>query len=320
MNFPLHLLDDRAMETLEKTAENNWPVLNLHDWLATRDTLHMWLQIVGKVRFIKTPWINHSWHATLYVTSRGLTTSPIPHGNREFQIDLDFVSHRLAITASDGASGGFALESQSVATFYHRLMGELVRLDLPVHIVARPNEVPEAIPFPEDELHREYDPHAANRFWRALIQVERVMLQFRARFIGKCSPIHLFWGAMDLAVTRFSGRRAPPHPGGIPNLPDRVTREAYSHEVSSCGFWTGTPPVDYPAFYAYAYPEPSGFAEVPIRPGGAFYSRDFREFILPYDRVRESSTPDEALLEFLQSTYEAAADLAAWDRVALERR
>jgi hypothetical protein len=297
-----------------------WPELELHEWLATRDTFHRWLQIIGKVRLVQTPWINHSWHATLYVTSRGLTTSTIPHGQRMFQIDLDLTDHRLLVHASDGRSGGFALAPQTVAAFYRRLMDELVRLDLPVRIDARPNEVPEPIPFPADEVHRDYDPDAANRFWRILVQVERVMLPFRARFIGKCSPIHLFWGAMDLAVTRFSGRSAPPHPGGIPNLPDRVTREAYSHEVSSCGFWAGTPPVDYPAFYSYAYPDPPGFADVRVRPDGAFYSADLREFILPYARVRESSTPDQTLLEFLQSTYEAAADLGRWDRAALERR
>jgi hypothetical protein len=301
-------------------AVGSWPALELNEWVATRDTLHMWLQIVGKVRLIQTPWINHSWHATLYVTPRGLTTSPIPHGDREFQIDLDLIDHRLEITASDARRGGFALGPQTVASFYHRLMGELVRLDLPVRIVARPNEVPDPIPFPVDEVHREYDAEAANRFWRMLLQSERAMRQFRSRFIGKCSPIHLFWGAMDLAVTRFSGRAAPTHPGGIPNLPDRVTREAYSHEVCSCGFWSGTPPVDYPAFYAYAYPEPPGFAEARVRPDGAFYSADFHEFILPYARVRESSSPDETLLEFLQSTYEAAADLGRWDRAALERR
>ena len=296
-----------------------WPELELHEWLATRDTFHRWLQIIGKVRLVQTPWINHSWHATLYVTSRGLTTSTIPHGQRVFQIDLDLTDHRLLVHASDGRSGGFALAPQTVAAFYRRLMDELVRLDLPVRIDDRPNEVPEPIPFPADEVHRDYDPDAANRFWRILVQVERVMLAFRSRFIGKCSPIHLFWGAMDLAVTRFSGRSAPPHPGGIPNLPDRVTREAYSHEVSSCGFWSGTPPVDYPAFYSYAYPDPPGFADVRVRPDGAFYSADLREFILPYARVRESSTPDQTLLEFLQSTYEAAADLGLWDRPALER-
>ena len=297
-----------------------WPALELHEWVSTRDTLHMWLQIIGKVRLIQSPWINHSWHATFYVTSRGLTTSPIPHGDREFEIDLDLVDHRLAVRSSDGRSSGFALEPQTVAAFYRRLMDELVRLDLPVRIVARPNEVAEAIPFAKDEVHRDYDRDAVNRFWRMLVQTELVMMPFRARFIGKCSPIHLFWGGMDLALTRFSGRKAPLHPGGIPNLPDRVTQEAYSHEVSSCGFWSGTPPVDYPAFYAYAYPEPTGFADARVRPDGAFYSPDLREFILPYARVRESAKPDDTLRDFLQSTYEAAADLGKWNRAALERQ
>ena len=297
-----------------------WPALELHEWVSSRDTLHMWLQIIGKVRLIQSPWINHSWHATFYVTSRGLTTSPIPHGDREFEIDLDLVDHRLAVRSSDGRSSGFALEPQTVSAFYRRLMDELVRLDLPVRIVARPNEVAEAIPFAKDEVHRDYDRDAVNRFWRMLVQTELVMMPFRARFIGKCSPIHLFWGGMDLALTRFSGRKAPLHPGGIPNLPDRVTQEAYSHEVSSCGFWSGTPPVDYPAFYAYAYPEPTGFADARVRPDGAFYSPDLREFILPYARVRESAKPDDTLSDFLQSTYEAAADLGKWDRAALERQ
>jgi hypothetical protein len=297
-----------------------WPRLELSEWLSTRDTLHMWLQIVGKVRLVQTPWINHSWHATVYVTSRGLTTSLIPHGTRQFQIDLDFIDHRLDVTATDGRRGGFALEPMTVAAFHKRLMDALAGLDLPVHIVDRPNEVADPIAFPLDDVHRAYDPGAVNRFWRMLVQVQRVMLQFRVRFIGKCSPIHLFWGAMDLAVTRFSGRGAPAHPGGVPNLPDRVTREAYSHEVSSCGFWSGTPPIDYPAFYAYAYPEPPGFGEVRVGPDGAFYSPDLREFILPYEQVRTSATPDETLLAFFQSTYEAAADLARWDRAALERR
>jgi hypothetical protein len=301
------------------TVDTTWPALELHEWIGTRDTLHHWLQIAGKVRFTQTPWINHSWHATFYVTARGVTTSPIPHGSREFQIDFDFVDHRLVISTSDGRTGGFALGPQTVAAFYRRLMDELNRLDLPVRIVAKPNEIPEPIPFAEDELHREYDPDPVNRFWRILVLTQRVMLQFRARFQGKCSPIHLFWGAMDLAVTRFSGRTAPPHPGGIPNLPDRVTREAYSHEVSSCGFWAGTAPIDYPAYYAYAYPSPAGFADAKVRPDGAFYSKDFGEFILPYARVRESAAPDATLLEFFQSTYEAAADLGGWDRKALER-
>jgi hypothetical protein len=298
---------------------HTWPALELNEWAATRDTLHMWLQIIGKVRLVQSPPINHSWHTTLYVTSRGLTTSPVPHGEREFEIHLDLIDHRLAITSSDGGVGGFPLRAQTVAAFYDRLMSELTKLGLPVRIAVKPNEVPDPIPFPRDEIHKDYDAEAVNRFWRMLVQAERVMTQFRSRYIGKSSPVHLFWGAMDLAVTRFSGRPAPTHPGGIPHLPDQITREAYSHEVSSCGFWPGTPPVGYPAFYAYAYPEPPGFAAAPLRPDGAFYSSDFREFILPYDRVRESATPDQTLLQFLQSTYEAAANLGKWDRAALER-
>lgn len=297
----------------------DWPALTLNEWIDTRDTLHMWLQIVGKVRLTQTPPINHSWHTTLYVTSRGLTTSPIPHGDRTFQIDLDLIAHRLVIADNDGGLGGFPLEPQSVATFYRRLMSELDRMQLAVRIFATPNEIPDPLPFASDETHRAYDGDAVNRFWRILVQADRVMKAFRSRFIGKCSPVHLFWGAMDLAVTRFSGRLAPPHPGGIPNLPDRITREAYSHEVSSCGFWAGTPPVDYPAFYAYAYPEPPGFAAARVQPAQAFYSADLHEFILPYDVVRNSATPDETLFEFLQSTYETAANLGAWDRKALER-
>jgi Family of unknown function (DUF5996) len=305
---------------MPQSAERSWPALELREWAATRDTLHLWLQVIGKVRLAQTPWLNHSWHATSYVTARGLTTSLIPHGNRQFQIDLDLFDHRLSIEATDGRRGGFALTPQSVSAFYHRLMHELTKLDLPVAIVARPNELPEATPFSKDTAPRTYDPDATHKFWLMLVQAQRVMLEFRSRFLGKCSPIHLFWGAMDLAVTRFSGRSAPPHPGGIPNLPDRVTREAYSHEVSSCGFWAGTPPVDYPAFYAYSYPEPAGFAEARVGPEGAFYHPDFREFVLPYARVRESSTPDETLLEFFQTTYEAGANLGKWDRDALERK
>ncbi len=296
-----------------------WPELPLEAWTDTLATLHMWTQIVGKVRLVQSPWVNHSWHVTMYVTSRGLTTSPIPHGTRTFEMEFDFIAHQLTIRTGDGQSQQIPLEPQSVATFYARLMAALDALDLHVKIHARPNEVPEAIPFAQDDIHRSYDREYAQRFWRVLVQADRVLKIFRSRFAGKCSPVHFFWGAADLAVTRFSGRTAPEHPGGIPNLPDRITREAYSHEVSSCGFWAGGGPIPYPMFYSYAYPEPSGFANAPVRPARAFYSQDLREFILPYDEVRLAASPDDTLLEFLQTTYEAAANLAAWDRAALER-
>jgi hypothetical protein len=296
-----------------------WPSLPLEAWTGTCETLHLWTQIAGKVRLAQSPWVNHGWHVTLYVTARGLTTSPIPHGFRTFQIDFDFIAHRLLLQSSDGGTGGFALEPQPVAAFYARLMEEMGKLGLHVDIYRWPNEVADPIRFDQDETHRAYDPEYAHRFWRVLVQADRVFKEFRARFIGKCSPVHFFWGAADLAVTRFSGRRAPEHPGGIPYLPDRVTREAYSHEVSSCGFWPGGGAIPHAAFYSYAYPEPAGFSDASIRPGAAFYSPDLREFILPYDAVRQSESPDGTLLDFLQSTYEAAADLAGWDRASLER-
>ncbi len=296
-----------------------WPSLPLEAWSETLATLHLWTQIVGKVRLVQTPWTNHSWHVTLYVTPRGLTTSPIPHGHGSFSIDFDFHSDRLVVRTSDGGEGGFPLEPQSVATFYRRLKEELAKLSLDVPIDPWPNEIADPIRFDRDETHRSYDAEYAHRFWRILVETERVLKIFRARFIGKCSPIHFFWGAADLAVTRFSGRTAPEHPGGIPHLPDWVAREAYSHEVSSCGFWAGGGPVAYPAFYAYAYPEPPGFAEARILPDAASYNTDLREFILPYDAVRTAASPDDALLAFAQSTYEAAANLGKWDRAALER-
>jgi len=296
-----------------------WPSLPFEAWSETYATLHRWTQIVGKVRLAQSPWVNHCWHVTLYVTATGLTTSAIPYGNRTFQIDFDFVKHSLAVHSSDGGSGGLALEPQSVAAFYARLMQEMAKLELHVKIYPKPNEVADAIRFDQDETHCAYDCEYANRFWRILVQADRVFKEFRARFIGKCSPVHFFWGAPDLAVTRFSGRRAPEHPGGMPNLPDWVTREAYSHEVSSCGFWPGGGMIPYAAFYSYAYPEPAGFLEVAVKPGAAFYSPDFREFILPYDVVRQSKSPDSTLLDFLQTTYEAAANLAKWDRTSLER-
>ena len=296
-----------------------WPALPLNAWADTYATLHLWLQIAGKIRLAQSPWINHAWHATLYVTPSGLTTSPIPYGRRAFEIVFDFISHEVSVECNDGGRRAFALEPQSVATFYRRLTEAMEALDLRVRIHKRPSEIADGIPFDQDETHHAYDREYAHRFSQVLVQVDRVLKQFRVEFVGKCSPVHLFWGALDLAVTRFSGRPAPPHPGGIPNLPDWVTREAYSHEVSSCGFWPGGGAIPYPAFYAYAYPEPAGFAQAVVQPQGAFYSTDFREFVLPYDVVRESAEPDAVLRSFLQSTYEAAANLGQWDRQALER-
>lgn len=307
------------MRGLIESDQEAWPSLPFEAWSETCATLHRWIQIVGKIRLVQSPWVNHCWHVTLYVSTSGLTTSAIAYGNRSFQIDFDFIKHRLTVQASDGGSGGFALDPQSVAAFYRRLMQEMARLELEVQIHPKPNEVADAVRFDQDESHCAYDAEYANRFWRVLAQTDRVLKDFRARFIGKCSPVHFFWGAPDLAVTRFSGRRAPEHPGGIPNLPDWVTREAYSHEVSSCGFWPGGGMMPYAAFYSYAYPEPAGFSVAAVKPRAAFYSPDFREFVLPYDVVRQSESPDSTLLEFCQTTYEAAANLAKWDRASLER-
>jgi hypothetical protein len=296
-----------------------WPSLPLEAWRETYRALHLWTQIVGKIRLTQSPWVNHSWHTTLYVTARGLTTSVIPYDSKTFHIDFDFLEHRLWVHSSDGRSVSLALEPQSVATFYRRLMTEMHKLDLGVHINRKPNELAESVPFDEDNTPRPYDAEYANRFWRVLQQADRVFKIFRARFVGKCSPVHFFWGAADLAVTRFSGRKAPQHPGGVPNLPDWIAREAYSHEVSSCGFWPGSGPIPYAAFYSYAYPEPAGFSQAAVKPDDAFYSNDLKEFILPYDAVRQSGSPDDTLLDFLQTTYEGAANLAQWDRTALER-
>lgn len=304
------------MSTLPRSEA--WPELPLEDWAETCATLQLWLQIVGKVRLAQSPPVNHWWHVTLYLTACGLTTSPIPYGERTFQIEFDFTNHQLMLQSSDGRSGRVVLQPQSVARFYASLVAELERLGLHVVIHGMPNEVEHPIAFHKDETHRAYEREHANRFWRILVQADRIFKAFRARFVGKCSPVHFFWGAQDLAVTRFSGRPAPMHPGGIPNLPDWVTREAYSKEVSSCGFWPGGGPIPYAAFYAYAYPEPAGFAAATVAPTGAFYSNELREFILPYDVVRQAESPDDTLLEFLQATYAAAADRAQWDRSALE--
>ena len=296
-----------------------WPSLPLEAWSDTCATLHLWLQIVGKIRHTLSPRLNHCWGDTLYVTARGLTTSPIPYGARVFEIDFDFIEHRLVIRTGEGGVGVMALRPQSVAAFYAQLWSELGKLGLQVKIHAKPNEVADPIAFPQDEKHASYDMDYANRFWRVLLQSDRVFHQFRARFTGKCSPVQFFWGAPDLAVTRFSGRIAPEHPGGIPGLPDKVTRDAYSHVVSSCGFWPGGGAIPYPAFYSYAYPEAAGFADSRVEPGAAFYSKAFREFVLPYDAVRLAAAGDDVLLAFLQTTYEAAATLGGWDRRGLER-
>jgi hypothetical protein len=300
-------------------ATDIWPALPFHEWTATRETLHLWLQIAGKIRWSLSPAINHAWTSTFYVTPTGLTTSPIPAGQGIFQIDFDFLRHRLDIVTSAGGRWELPLTSMTVADFHRQLLDALSQHGISPRFLHRPNELADATPFAADTIHRTYDPEAVTRFWRALVQADRVLKQFRARFIGKCSPVHLFWGAMDLAVTRFSGRTAPEHPGGIPNLPDRVTREAYSHEVSSCGFWPGSAPIEHAAFYSYAYPEPEGFPRARVGPERASYHPELREFVLPYDAVRESKNPDDTLLTFLQSTYEAAADSARWDRAALER-
>ena len=301
-----------------RSPTEQWPALPYAAWKDTCATLHLWTQIVGKIRLAQTPWINHSWHVTLYVTPRGLTTSPIPYDGRAFQIDFDFIDHALLIEASDGEVKWLPLAAMPVADFYDRLMAALAELQIRVRIHGRPNELPDPIPFREDREHAAYDSDYAHRFWRVLLQVDRVFKQFRTSFLGKASPTHFFWGSFDHAVTRFSGRKAPAHPGGIPNLPDAVTREAYSHEVSSAGFWPGGGAIDYPAFYSYAYPAPEGFAAAPVRPNAAFFHEAMGEFILPYDAVREAAAPDATLLEFLQSSYEAAANAAGWDRAALE--
>ena len=299
--------------------DETWPALPFDAWRDTCATLHLWSQVVGKVRLVQSPWTNHSWHVTLYVTPRGLATGPIPHGGKTFSIAFDFVDHRLVMETSAGGVRAIPLRPRSVAEFYGTVMKTLAELGVPVRIRTMPNEIPNAIPFEQDEQHAAYDPDAANRFWRALIQVDRVFKVFRARFIGKCSPVHFFWGSFDLAVTRFSGRPAPPHPGGVPNMPDWVAREAYSHEVSSVGFWPGNDAFPQAAFYSYAYPEPEGFRITTVRPPAAGFESGMGEFIVPYEAVRSDPAPDEALLAFMQSTYEAAAERAAWDRAALER-
>lgn len=296
---------------------SHWPELSIANWKDTQATLHLWTQIVGKIRTAQVPWTNHSWHVTFYVTPRGLTTLSMPCGEQTLQIDFDFVDHQLQLVSSDGASRSIDLRPMSVADFYGRLISELEQMDIRVDIHGRPNEVDPSIPFAEDTEHKAYDSQSVDRFRQALVQTDRVMQQFRAGFVGKCSPVHFFWGSFDLAVTRFSGRLALPHPGGFPNMPDWITREAYSHEVSSCGFWPGGGDQE-AMFYSYAYPVPADFADQTVRPDAASYSKEFGEFVLPYEAIRQSSSPDNDLLEFFQSTFDAAAETGDWDRDSLE--
>jgi hypothetical protein len=301
------------------TSAQRWPELPYAVWKETCDTLHLWTQVVGKIRLTLTPWLNHSWHVALYVTARGLTTSPIFDGAHSFQIDFDFIDHVLLVTTSDGHSRKIVLRPMAVAEFYAQTMAALEQLGIVVHLHTMPCEIADCIPFELDTIHAAYEADYANRFWRVLLAASEVFGHFRTGFLGKTSPVHFFWGSFDLAVTRFSGRSAPRHPGGVPHLPNAVAREAYSHEVSSAGFWPGGGGlVDYAAFYSYAYPTPEGFAVAKVQPGAAFFSKELGEFLLPYDAMRSARDPDAALMEFLHSTYEAAADLGRWDRGMLE--
>jgi hypothetical protein len=295
-----------------------WPEIPHARWQPTGASLHMWTQIVGKFRLAQTPWINHSWQATFYVTARGLTTSLIPGRACSYEVVFDLVEQRLHLDATDGRRETLALEPMSVAQFHARFVDALARLGAPTAFHHAPNEVPVPVPFREQTAPGAYDPDAARDFWRALVAIDGVLKCFRTGFLGKVSPVHLFWGSFDLAVTRFSGRPAPLHPGGVPALPDAITREAYSHEVSSAGFWPGGGGIDAPTFYAYAYPTPDGFADAGVQPAEAYFHPELREFVLPYDAVRTAKDPEAALMSFLTTTYAAAADLAGWDREALE--
>lgn len=294
-----------------------WPELPYDAWKETCSTLHLWTQVVGKVRLSQTPWLNHSWQVALYVTPRGLSTSSIPHGTDAFQIDFDLIEHSLRVETSRGATGRIQLAPKSVADFYAELMQLLEQLGVPVTIDELPNELPEPIPFSKDRVHAAYDREYAQRFALALVQVDRVLKRFRSGFLGKASPVHFFWGSFDMAVTRFSGRRAPRHPGGVPHLPDMVAQEAYSHEVSSAGFWPGGNGFD-ASFYSYAYPEPKGYRQASVQPKAAGFDEKLSEFVLPYSAVRRSADPDAELLAFLQTTYDAAASAASWPREELE--
>ncbi len=295
-----------------------WPDIPYPPWRETCAALQLYAQIAGKYRLARTPWLNHSWHATLYVNARGLTTSLVPDGPGGIEITFDLVDHAVTGAATDGRTARFALGPMSVAEFHARFLDLLRTLGGTPKLHGAPNELPDPVPFAQDRAPRPYDADAVSRFHQALVAIDRVLRQFRTAFLGKASPVHLFWGSFDLAVTRFSGRAAPLHPGGVPGLPDDVTREAYSHEVSSAGFWPGGGPIDYPAFYSYAYPAPAGFAAARVQPEAAAFNATLGEFILPYDAVRSAREPEATLMAFLQSTYRAAADLGGWDTGALE--
>lgn len=307
-----------TQRAVARPSETSWPELPIASWADTFSTLHMLTQIVGKTRLALAPMQNHWWQVTLYVTERGLTTSAMPYREHTSAVEFDFIDHAVVVRTSTGAVRSIPLARRSVREFYGEYLDVLRALDIGARIMGVPVEVETAIPFAQDTQHASYDAEFANRWWRVAVQVDRVLKEFRGRFLGKASPVHFFWGSFDLAATRFSGREAPIHPGGAPNCPDYVMVEAYSRECSSCGFWPGGGTQD-AAFYSYAYPEPQGYSSYRIRPDAAYYDTNMREFILPYDAVRNSASPDDTLLEFLQSTYEAAADLAAWDRRSLER-
>lgn len=297
-------------------ASNNtqqWPELKFVRLKDTITTVHLWTQIIGKIRLKQMPWLNHSWHVTLYVSPRGLTTGSMPYARGIFQIDFDFIGHQLIILSSEGTAERASLYPRSVASFYKEVFSMLRRMNIEVNINAKPNEVSPAIPFQHDEQHNSYDSHEITLFWQALVKIDLVFTRFRSGFIGKVSPVHFFWGSFDLAVTRFSGRNAPKYPASVPNIPDDVMQEAYSHEVSSCGFWPGADDFPIPSFYSYCYPTPAEFGSQPVQPAAAFFSKEKGEFFLPYEAVRQAPDPEETLLQFLQSTYNAAASTGKWD-------
>jgi Family of unknown function (DUF5996) len=298
--------------------DENWPAIPYGPWRDTCSALHLYTQVIGKYRLARTPWVNHSWHATLYPVARGFSTGLVPDRPGGIELVLDLIDHQLVGAAANGRTARFSLGPMSVAGFHAKALDLIKKLGGTPEFDGRPNEIPDAVPFAEDKVERPYDADAVNRFFRACVSVTAVLQTFRTAYLGKVSPVHLFWGSFDLAVTRFSGRKAPPHPGGIPALPDEVTREAYSHEVSSAGFWPGGGPVDFPAFYSYAYPAPPGFADARVSPDGAYFDKGLGEFLLPYEEVRRAADPQRTLLGFLESTYRAAAELARWDVDALE--